>query len=279
MKIVNYPFSSSLALAILIFSASPTSEAANAFRDCSECPEMVEIRKGSFLMGSDIGRDDEMPMHQVTIDYNFAVSRYEITRAQYASFIKDTNASPDPGCEVYDLPSFNMDLEKSWLDPAFSQDDDHPVVCVNWRDAQSYVNWLSRMTSGHYRLLSESEWEYVARAGSTTAYHFGDDIDPGKANYDDEFRKTTAVGSYPGNAFGLHDMHGNVSEWVEDCWVDNYRQAPVNGAAMTEGPCESRVLRGGTWDNEPQYLRSAFRHGYFAEFRLSGIGFRIAKLL
>lgn len=112
MKIVNYPFGSSLAIAILIFSVSPTSEAANAFRDCSECPEMVEIRKGSFLMGSDIGRDDEMPMHQVTIDYNFAVSRYEITRSQYASFIKDTNASPDPGCEVYDLPSFNMDLKK-----------------------------------------------------------------------------------------------------------------------------------------------------------------------
>ena len=124
-----------------------------------------------------------------------------------------------------------------------------------------------------------AEWEYVARAGSTTTYYFGDDIDSSKANYDDEFRKTTAVGSYPGNAFGLHDMHGNASEWVEDCWVDNYRQVPVSGAAMTAGPCKSRVLRGGTWDNEPQYLRSAFRHGYFAEFRLSGIGFRVAKTL
>ncbi len=240
---------------------------------------MVEIGKGSFLMGSDIGRDDETPMHQVTINYHFAVSKFEITRAQYAAFIKDTNTSPDLGCEVYDLPSFNMDLNKSWLDPSFSQEDDHPVVCVNWHDAQSYVNWLSRFTGEHYRLLSEAEWEYVARAGSTTTYHFGDDIDSGKANYDDEFRKTTAVGSYPENAFGLHDMHGNASEWVEDCWVDNYRQAPVTGVAMTDGTCDSRVLRGGTWDNEPQYLRSAFRHGYFAEFRLSGIGFRIAKSL
>ncbi|MCZ6883596.1 MAG: formylglycine-generating enzyme family protein [Gammaproteobacteria bacterium] len=240
---------------------------------------MVEIQKGSFFMGSDIGRDDEKPRHRVTIDYNFAVSKYEITRAQYAVFVKNTNYSPDQGCEVYDLPSFNMDLKKSWLDPAFSQDDDHPVVCVNWHDAQAYVNWLSRVTGELYRLLSESEWEYVARAGSTTAYHFGDDIDPGKANYDDQFRKTTAVGSYPENAFGLHDIHGNASEWVVDCWVDNYHRAPVTGAPMTDGPCASRVLRGGTWDNEPQYLRSAFRHGYFAEFRLSGIGFRIAKSL
>ena len=277
MEINLYPLISSLAIAIIIFPLSAISVKGNTFRDCIECPVMVEIGKGSFLMGSDIGRDDETPMHQVTINYHFAVSKFEITRAQYAAFIKDTNTSPDLGCEVYDLPSFNMDLKKSWLDPSFSQEDDHPVVCVNWHDAQSYVNWLSRITGEHYRLLSEAEWEYVARAGSTTTFHFGDDIDSGKANYDDEFRKTTAVGSYPENAFGLHDMHGNASEWVEDCWVDNYRQAPVTGVAMTDGTCDRRVLRGGTWDNEPQYLRSAFRHGYFAEFRLSGIGIRIAR--
>ena len=276
MKVVQYSFINIASAAILVIPAE-FSAAGNTFRDCSECPDMIEIQKGSFFMGSDIGRDDEKPRHRVTIDYNFAVSKYEITRAQYAIFVKNTNYSPDQGCEVYDLPSFNMDLKKSWLDPAFSQDDDHPVVCVNWHDAQAYVNWLSRVTGDLYRLLSESEWEYVARAGSTTAYHFGDDIDPGKANYDDQFRKTTAVGSYPENAFGLYDIHGNASEWVVDCWVDNYHRAPVTGAPMTDGPCESRVLRGGTWDNEPQYLRSAFRHGYFAEFRLSGIGFRIAK--
>jgi len=240
---------------------------------------MVVIPKGSFLMGSDIGRDDEKPMHRVTIENNFAVGKYEVTRKQYAVFVENSNFSQDEGCEVYDLPSFNMDLTKSWVDPAFTQDEDHPVVCVSWHDAQSYVDWLSSVTGQKYRLLSEAEWEYVARAGSVANFSFGDNIDSKRANYGDEFRKTTAVGSYPENKFGLHDVHGNAAEWVADCWADSYRHTPVTGAPMTEGLCKNRIHRGGTWHNEPQYLRSAFRIGYFADFRLSGIGFRVARQL
>ena len=267
------------AIVLDVFPVNVNSQSDKSFRDCIECPEMVVIPNGSFLMGSTIGRLDEMPKHQVEIDYNFAVSKYEITRTQYAIFVKDANFSPDEGCEVYDLPSFNMNLKKSWVDPDFAQDSNHPVVCVNWHDAQAYVSWLTKLTGDHYRLLSESEWEYVARAGSTTSYSFGDNIDSMKANYDDQYRATIPVGSYAPNGFGIFDVHGNAAEWVADCWIDNYADAPTSGEPIVAGACEKRILRGGTWHNQPQYLRSAFRNGYFAEFRLSGIGFRIAKSL
>ena len=264
---------------IFVFSFNVNSQTDKSFRDCFECPEMVEILNGSFLMGSDFGRNDEKPIHQVTIDYKFAVGKYEVTRAQYAHFVKSANYSVKNGCETWDLPSFNMDLSKNWVDPAFEQAANHPVVCVNWHDAQAYVTWLSKLTGGQYRLLSESEWEYVARAGSTTSYNFGDSIDSMKANYDDQYRATTPVGSYAPNGFGIFDVHGNAAEWVMDCWVDNYANAPSSGEPMAAGACDTRILRGGTWHNQPQYLRSAFRNGYFAKFRLSGIGFRIVKSL
>ena len=268
-----------VAAGIFVYSANVTSQTIKSFRDCMKCPEMVEIQKGSFLMGSDNGRAEEKPVHQVTIKNSFAVGKYEVTRGQYAVFVKNSNYSPEAGCETWDSPSFNMDLTKSWRDPAFTQDGDHPVVCVNWHDAQAYVNWLSEHTGEQYRLLSESEWEYVARAGSTTNYSFGDDIDSNKANYGDKFRGTTAVGSYPANEFGLHDIHGNAAEWVADCWIDNYEHAPVTSSPMTEGTCKKRVFRGGTWHNAAQYLRSAYRYGYISGFRLSGLGFRVANQL
>ncbi len=268
-----------IATGLFVIPAQADSQDIISFRDCMECPEMVEIPKGSFFMGSDNSRSEEKPIHEVAIEYYFAVGKYEITRRQYAIFFKNSNYPQKPGCEVYDLPSFNMDLNKSWVDPAFKQGDDHPVVCVNWHDAQAYVNWLSKQTGERYRLLSESEWEYVARAGSITNYGFGDNIDSVKANYADEFRGTTTVGSYPANAFGLHDIHGNAAEWVADCWTNNYEQTPVTGGSMTGDPCNKRIFRGGTWHNAAQYLRSAFRYGYFAEFKLSGLGFRVAKQL
>jgi formylglycine-generating enzyme required for sulfatase activity len=268
-----------VAAGMIVYSGSAKSQAAGSFRDCRDCPEMVEIPKGSFLMGSDTGRDDEKPMHRVTIGSSFAVGKYEVTRRQYQIFSKDSNFSKSNGCEVYDVPSFNMNFAKSWTDPDFKQNGNHPVVCVNWHDAQAYVGWLSAKTGKKYRLLSESEWEYAARAGSVAKYAFGDTIDSTKANYGDQFRRTSSVGSYPGNKFGLHDMHGNAAEWVTDCWVENYEHTPVTGGPMTKGPCQNRVIRGGTWHNQAQYLRSAFRNGYFADFRLSGIGFRVAREL
>ena len=241
------------------------------------CPEMIDIPKGSFLMGSDYGRSEEKPVHNVLIKTSFAAGKYEVTREQYSFFVNSSGYPQKIGCEVFDLPSFNMNYKKSWIDPDFLQDDDHPVVCVNWHDAQAYVSWLSAYTGEQYRLLSESEWEYLARANSTTSYSFGDNIDSTNANYGDEFRGTTSVGSYHENAFGVHDVHGNVAEWVADCWVENYINAHGNGEPMTDGLCRKRVFRGGTWNNAKEYIRSAFRYGYFAEFKLSGLGFRVAQ--
>ncbi len=180
------------------------------------------------------------------------------------------------------------------------------MINVSWDDARAYVRWLARKTGRDYRLPSESEWEYAARAGTTTAFHFGDRISPSQANYDGSYsyspktrpsgtrfltrarnlgrakgryRATVAVGSFPANAFGLHDVHGNVWEWVEDCWNGSYGGAPSDGNAWTTGDCDSRVLRGGSWNYDPWNLRAASRVKYHSGIRLYGDGFRIARTL
>ena len=150
--------------------------------------------------------------------------------------------------------------------------------------AQAYVRWLSGKTGEEYRLLSEAEWEYVARAGTTTAYWWGDDIGRNRANCDGcgsrwDNRQTAPVGSFSANPFGLHDVHGNVWEWVEDCWNDGYRGAPTDGSAWESGECERRVLRGGSWYSVPELLRSADRDRYSAGGRLNNAGFRVARTL
>jgi formylglycine-generating enzyme required for sulfatase activity len=268
-----------IAFGAFAYSANANSQTVNSFRDCEKCPEMIEIQKGSFLMGSNDGRVEEKPGHRVSIENKFAVGKYEVTREQYEAFVKNSKYAQIVGCETWDSPSFNMNLTKSWTDPDFAQNANHPVVCINWFDTQAYVNWLSEITGEQYRLLSESEWEYVARAGTTTKFSFGNEIDSKKANYGDEFRGTTAAGSYSANKFGLHDVHGNAAEWVTDCWIDNYKNAPVTEKPVTSESCKRRVFRGGTWHNAAQYLRSAYRYGYIAGFKLSGLGFRVAKQL
>ena len=159
---------------------------------------------------------------------------------------------------------------------------DRPVINVSWQDAQSYVSWLSRETGEDYRLPSEAEWEYAARAGSTTKYSWGNEIGRNRANCErgrcgDSYRNTAPVGSFGANAFGLHEMHGNVWEWVEDCWNSSYEGAPSNGSAWLRGKCEERVVRGGSWDNAPRLLRSAMRYrGNAGDRDYSGVGFRVA---
>ena len=159
-----------------------------------------------------------------------------------------------------------------------------PVIYVNWDDAQAYIKWLSSRTGQPYRLLSKAEWEYAARAGTTTAYAFGDSITKKQAQFWEGGRgsagKTVEVGSFPANAFGLHDMHGNVWEWCQDCWNENYHNnAPADGSAWTTGDCGRRVLRGGSWNINPQILRSANRSRNFAGNRNSNRGLRVARTL
>ena len=267
-----------------------TPQVGETFRDCESCPEMVVLPAGKFMMGSPIekewrGDDDERPQHQVTIPKPFAVGKYEVTVGQYAEFVRETQHETG-NCDYVELGIWHKQYV-SWDDPGFKQTNNHPVVCVGWYNAQAYMKWLSEETGHEYRLLTEAEWEYAARAGTTTAYHFERGISPNQANYDNNNEGTVAVGSYPANAFGLHDMHGNVWEWVEDCWHDDYTDAPTDGSAWLSG-CEKyhreaiRVLRGGSWylrfsDN----LRSAARSWYDASLRNvnNGFGFRVARTL
>ena len=219
---------------------------------------------------------------QVAISRPFAVGKYEVTRGQFRSFVDATGY--DAGSCYFQEGSYPPE-GSNWLDPGFSQTDAHSVVCVSWDDAKAYVNWLSTITGQNYQLLSEAEWEYVARAGTTTAYHFGNTISPNQANYGYDGRispedgGTVALGSYPVNAFGLHDVHGNVWEWVEDCW-HNYTGAPTDGSEWVSD-CDDyeRVLRGGSWESYAGYLRSANRNRNVARIRVNYLGFRIARTL
>ena len=256
------------------------------------------VPAGSFMMGSpasEEGRDDDEGLqHRVTIaePSAFAVGVHEVTRGEFARFVRETNRSVGNSCWVWDSNEGKA-VERSglnWRNPGFAQTDRHPVVCVNWDDAQSYVRWLSRETGEGYRLLSESEWEYVARAGTTGPFHTGATISTAQANYDGNYaygsgrrgeyrQRTVSVGSFPPNVFGLHDVHGNVWEWAQDCWNDSYRGAPGNGRAWERGDCSRRVARGGSWFSDPRLLRAAIRDGITSGDRNYFLGFRIARTL
>ena len=253
----------------------------SVFRDCGSCPELVVVPSGSYMMGSrpeERGRgEDEGPVHGVTISRPFAVGVHEVTVDQWSRFVEEVGHSTE-GCWTYEDGEWEQRSDRSWRNPGYVQGASDPVVCVNWHDAKAYVGWLSRETGEGYRLLSEAEWEYVARAGTTTAYHFGSGIPSGQANYNNkEGPRTVPVGSYATNGFGLHDVYGNVSEWVEDCWHRDYSGAPTDGSAWS-GDCDGgRVRRGGSWYSGVGNLRSASRDVFEAGYRIVINGFRIAR--
>ena len=281
-----------------------SSEPGRRFRDCDGtwCPEMVVVPAGSYMMGSpesEAGRnDDEGPQHRVRIAKPFAVGVMEVTRGEFARFVHDTGHSTGNACVTYEGGEWEQRSGRSWRNPGFNQTDGHPVVCVSWEDAQAYVKWLSRETGERYRLLSEAQWEYVARVGTRTSRYWGDgetrqcahangadralkrrygDWKWTVASCDDGRIHTAPVGSYRANGYGLHDVLGNGWEWVEDCWHDGYGGAPGDGRAWTVGgDCSRRVLRGGSWIIRPQGLRSAYRVRRTAGNRFSVAGFRVA---
>ena len=267
----------------------------STFRDCGKCPKMVVVPSGSYEMGSspsEEGRyDDEGPVHRVTINKPFAVGVYEVTRGEFARFVQATDYVMGNTCWGHnENGEWKRRVDHHWRDPGYTQTDQHPVVCVGWRDAQAYVKWLSRVTRKAYRLLSESEWEYVARAGTHAAWYWGES-ESGLCQYanwahweniagcDDGAVHTSEVGKYKANAFGLHDVSGNVWEWVEDCWNDSYVGAPADGRAWPSGNCQKRVLRGGSWGNVPRSFRTAVRLNSLWSIRDYFIGFRIARTL
>ena len=240
------------------------------FRDCPACPEMVVIPPGSFRMGclsdDDSCNDDERPVRAVRIPRPFALSKHEVTFAAWDACVAAG------GCAGH------RPEDGGWGRGS------RPVINVSWRDAQAYASWLSEETGEPYRLPSESEWEYAARAGTVTKYFWGDHIGRNRANCYRcgsrwDFDRTAPVGSFAPNAFGLHDLHGNVWEWVEDCWNDSYLGAPTEGQPWTSGDCAKRVLRGGSGEAKPRYLRSAFRLRNTPGFRYFISGFRVARTL
>ena len=228
-------------------------------------PEMVCISPGKFLMGSD-DYSSEQPIHEVIIGYEFEIGKYAVTFDEYDAFAEDTK-------------------RKSPSDEGWGRGK-RPVINVSWRDAQDYAQWLSDKTGKRYRLPSEAEWEYASRAGTQTRYWWGDDIGKNNANCDGcgsqwDNRQTAPVGSFKANAFDLHDTVGNVWEWTQDCWHDNYTNAPIDGSAWLEkggGECDRRVVRGGSWDLNHQYLHSALRILINTDDAFRILGFRIARI-
>jgi formylglycine-generating enzyme required for sulfatase activity len=244
-----------------------TGEHREAMWDCEACPQMVLVPAGEFTMGSPPYEpdrsDDEEPQRKVTIAEPFWVGRYEVTFAEWDACVAAG------GCSA-------KSDDQGWGRA------NRPVIDVSWNDAKEYVGWLSQKTGKTYRLLSEAEWEYAARAGSRTAYWWGQDVGKGNANCDGcgsqwDNSKTAPVGSFRANDFGLHNTAGNVWEWVDDCWHDSYTGAPTDGSSWLEGDRAHRVLRGGSWKGPPRMVRSANRSRNLPDIRGGDLGFRVAR--
>ncbi|MEI8393825.1 MAG: formylglycine-generating enzyme family protein [Rhodospirillaceae bacterium] len=271
---------------------SPLMLVGTVFRDCSDCPEMVVMPLGDFSMGVAPGEEEAEevparfrgraePRHKVAVNQAFAVSRYEVTVGEFSRFIQATGRKMD-GCWLSSNRQWKLLEERNWRLPGYGQTDHDPVVCVSWDDARAYVDWLSGALKQRYRLLSESEWEYVTRTGTATPRPWGKAIGRNYANCQGcgsrwDGQRPAPVGSFSVNRFGLFDMLGNVAEWVEDCWHDNYKDAPAEGVAWTTGSCEFHVIRGGSWVDQPRNVRAAQRDRDTPGMRSVFLGFRIAR--
>ncbi len=241
--------------------AKPAPPSASRVRDCETCPDLVLLKPGSFTMGSAKGDPSERPPHKVTLKKGVLLGRTEVTVAEFSVCVAAQ------ACRK---------LEGVAADPAL------PAYNLSWRDAQDYVGWLSKTTGKHYRLPTEAEWEYAARAGTAEAYWWGDKPQADKANCRDcggpfDEAKPVAARSGVANGFGLHGMNGGVAEWVADCWSANHTGAPSDGSARESKQCSRRVLRGGAWLNDHSYVTSSSRLGYDANVRYLANGFRVAR--
>ena len=289
--------------------AANTGSVGDVIRDCAEgCPDLVALPIGSYQMGvrpaTDVFREQSSPVHTVTIGYSLAVGRAEVSRAEFARFVAATSyvtdAEKGAGCRVSGPTGPAPQADASWRALGFTQTDTEPVVCVSWNDAQAYVAWLNALSPGKsFRLLTEAEWEYVARAGhATSRYPWGDDqtyqlictyantgdrmgtVSTNWTNCFDGFGYTAPADAYPANAFGLRNVIGNAWEWVQDSWHADYTGAPTDGGEWpaTSGD-GSRIYRGGSWANHPTYLDPGYRARAAPSHADESIGFRVARRL
>ncbi|AMW82599.1 formylglycine-generating enzyme family protein [Pseudomonas yamanorum] len=256
----------------------------STFKDCKDCPEMVVLPAGSFTMGTpegEVGREpDEGPLHTVTFARPLAMGRFQILASEWETYVRQSgNRTPDGDA--------NDGSDCKAGKPGYPQGARQPAVCMGWDDVQQYVAWLSKKTGKHYRLQSEAEREYGARAGSTGPFPFPFDAEGqysiakhantyGPA---DGFTYTSPAGSFPANAFGLYDMHGNVWEWTQDCFNDSYNGAPADGSAWMTGDCEVHQIRGNDWSSAPVFSRSGNRNHTIPNDRQNWLGFRVVREL
>lgn len=292
--------------------AIPKRSASNAhsFRDCKDCPQLVAIPSGRFIMGTpenEVGRFDwDLPPRNVSIRA-FVIGKFDVTRREWAAFVKATRHPTKIGCSwTGRMKADEPDPVGSWSSVGFVQTDQHPVVCVTWADVHDYLAWLSRKTGKHYRLPSEAEWEYAARAGTTSRFYWGPRASHQLANYGaeeccsplaegrDRWTGTSPVGSFPPNAFSLYDMAGNVLQMVQDCLSFSTTPLSADGTAFEkdftlrgegslapfdgEKSCDHRLVRGGDWGDPPAMIRASFRNvSVGPDYMSGGLGFRVAR--
>jgi formylglycine-generating enzyme required for sulfatase activity len=283
------------------------------FRDCLQCPVMVPLPPGQFVMGAAPGEEARErvppqraghaePQHTVVIRYRFAIAQYHVTVDEFDAFVQDTAYRSSSPCHTPGDRNPEKDRERDWRNPGFVQNGRHPVTCLIWEDAKAYTAWLANKTGRSYRLPSETEWEYAARAGSTSTRFWGGGIAEAceYANvadrtafaagssqrepvYDfdcsDGHAHTSPVGLFKPNGFGLFDILGNVWQWVEDCWSATYQGIPADGSPMLSGDCNTRIFRGGAWTSHPRSARSAARTGDPHDNRTNDSGLRVALTL
>ena len=270
----------------LWYSAKPATSAVETFRDCLDCPVLVGMPSGQFIRGSSKSeqprRTNEGPQLWVRFFRPYAIGAFEVTREEWAVFVKDTGYAESRMCILHDGTRQPYPQGDAWAKSGIAQTDRDPVVCISPQDARAYTAWLSRRTGKQYRLPTESEWEYAARAGTTTPFWWGDKIDTARANCNGcgslwDFRSTAPVGSFKPNPAGLYDMNGNAWEITEDCYVESLYRAPVDGSAERHSDCKAAAIRGGAWDVEPIFLRSAARAPMPLLVGTNYVGFRVAR--
>jgi len=285
-KIIGFAGAAVLALLLPIAAHADSAEPepGSVFKDCNDCPELVVLPAGTFTMGTpddELGRqDDEGPLHEVTFKKPFAISRFQVLQGEWNVWLKDTG---------YVMPDGDKRPGRECIagKPRYAITDRQPAVCMDYKEAQAYVAWLSKKTGKAYHMVSESEREYAARAGSAGPFPFP--MDEGKeysiakhANTygpQDGFTYTSPAGSYPANAFGVYDMHGNVYEWVADCRNNSYVGAPTDGSAWLTGNCDIQRIRGNDWTEAPIFSRSGNRNTMWPTSRGDWLGFRVAREL
>jgi formylglycine-generating enzyme required for sulfatase activity len=251
-------------------------------------PQLTVVPAGEYTMGSPDAEPQreatEGPRHRVRIDHAFAVGTYSVTVGEYAQFVADAHYDPGEVCYTLEGGLYKLRGDRNFQKTGFDETGDSPLVCVSFNDAQAYVAWLSKKTGHAYRLLSESEYEYINRAGTTTAYWWGPDAGRNHTNcmgcgsaWDN--KQTAPVGSFAANPFGLYDTSGNNFSWIADCGNPNYLGAPADGSPNLTGECDLHILRGGAMHNTPDGVRSARRSHHWFSLRNLTVGLRVARTL